>query len=70
MKLIRFCNLDNEKPGVQLKNGSRIDVSGFGEDFDENFFDTGGIERLGNWLKDKRENCPIIAENERLGVGY
>lgn len=52
MKLIRFGNLDNEKPGVQLKNKSRIDVSGFGEDFDENFFGTGGIERLGNWLKD------------------
>ena len=30
MKLIRFGKPDNEKPGVQLDNGQRIDVSGFG----------------------------------------
>lgn len=67
MKLIRFGKAGNEKPGVQLQNGSRIDVSGFGEDFDENFFGNEGIERLGDWLKNNGENCPEVAENERLG---
>ena len=67
MKLIRFGKIGNEKPGVQLENGSRIDVSGFGQDYDERFFGGDGIERLGDWLKNKGENCPVVAENERLG---
>ena len=37
MKLIRFGNLGQEKPGVALDNGQRLDVSGFGEDFNGNF---------------------------------
>lgn len=67
MKLIRFGKLGNEKPGVQLENGSRIDVSDFGQDYDENFFGGDGIERLGDWLKSNEKNCPVVAENERLG---
>ncbi len=67
MKLIRFGKAGNEKPGVQLENGSRIDVSGFGQDYDESFFGGDGIERLGVWLKNNAENCPAVIENERLG---
>ena len=67
MKLIRFGEVGNEKPGVQLENGSRIDVSGFGEDYDENFFGTDGIERLASWLEKNKGNCPVVSENERLG---
>ena len=37
MKLIRFGNNENEKPGVQLDNGQKIDVSAFGSDYDEFF---------------------------------
>ena len=46
MKLIRFGNVGHEKPGILQKNGKKIDVSAFGEDFDENFFGTEGVERL------------------------
>ncbi|MGB7395803.1 MAG: fumarylacetoacetate hydrolase family protein [Pricia sp.] len=67
MKLIRFGKAGNEKPGVQLQNGSRIDVSGFGQDYDENFFGNEGIKKLSDWLKDNEETCPEVAENERLG---
>ncbi|MRI01313.1 ureidoglycolate lyase [Kriegella sp. EG-1] len=67
MKLIRFGKVGDEKPGVQLENGTRIDVSAFGQDFDENFFGADGIERLEKWLQSNQDNCPIISEDERLG---
>ena len=67
MKLIRFGEVGNEKPGVQLPIGTKVDVSSFGEDYTEAFFGTNGIERLEEWLKINHENCNIISDNERLG---
>ena len=67
MKLIRFGNVGNEKPGILLKNGKKIDVSAFGEDFDENFFGTEGIERLHLWLINNKINCPTVRDETRLG---
>jgi 2-keto-4-pentenoate hydratase/2-oxohepta-3-ene-1,7-dioic acid hydratase in catechol pathway len=68
MKLIRFGAIGQEKPGVQLANGTRIDVSNFGEDYNENFFGTGGIERLSNWLSENEADCPVVGDDVRLGV--
>ena len=67
MKLIRFGNVGHEKPGILLKNGKKIDVSSFGEDFDENFFGTEGIERLHLWLVNNKINCPTVVDENRLG---
>ena len=51
MKLIRFGKIGEEKPGILLANKKKINVSGFGEDFNEEFFGTDGINRLALWLK-------------------
>tara|TARA_A200000113_G_C8866781_1_gene355115 strand:- start:701 stop:1555 length:855 start_codon:yes stop_codon:yes gene_type:complete len=67
MKLIRFGKLNYEKPGVQLDNNSRIDVSSFVNDYDEFFFENDGIEKLRDWLKKNQEKCPIIGKNIRIG---
>jgi len=67
MKLIRFGNVGHEKPGILLKNGKKIDVSAFGEDFDENFFGTEGIKRLHLWLVNNEINCPTVVDENRLG---
>jgi len=67
MKLIRFGEKGKEKPGIILENGKRIDVSKFGEDFDEHFFGSGGIKRLSNWLKRNIDESPIISNEKRLG---
>lgn len=67
MKLIRFGEKGKEKPGIILENGKRIDVSKFGEDFDEHFFGSGGIKRLANWLKRNIDESPIISNEKRLG---
>lgn len=67
MKLIRYGILGKEKPGVQLQDGTRIDILGFGEDFDENFFGTEGIERLQKWLDSNELYCKKIPNDVRLG---
>ncbi len=66
MKLFRFGEPTNEKTGVILSNGTQIDVSAFGEDYNENFFATNGIPRLANWLEANLETCPEVGQNIRL----
>lgn len=68
MKLIRFGRLGHEKPGVQLENGARIDVSGFGQDYDEAFFGGDGLERLRAWLRENQDQCPKVDDQERWGA--
>ncbi|WP_299547035.1 fumarylacetoacetate hydrolase family protein [Seonamhaeicola sp.] len=67
MKLIRFGTAGEEKPGVQLANGTKIDVSGFGSDYDEAFFGNEGIEKLVKWLETNQDACPKIDDDARLG---
>ena len=67
MKLIRFGVVGEEKPGVQLENGTKIDVSAFGTDYNEDFFGNRGIEKLRIWLDDNQANCPKIDDDVRLG---
>lgn len=68
MKLIRFGTPQNEKPGVQLQDGTRLDVSAFGSDYDETFFGTEGIEKLSQWLEQHKDSCPVVASTTRLGA--
>ncbi|WP_425234539.1 fumarylacetoacetate hydrolase family protein [Ulvibacterium sp.] len=68
MKLIRFGAIGNEKPGVQLENGNRLDVSGFGQDYDEQFFGGDGIVRLKDWLSKNMDSCPKVDSSIRLGA--
>jgi 2,4-diketo-3-deoxy-L-fuconate hydrolase len=67
MKLIRFGAFEQEKPGVQLEDGTRIDVSAFGADYNEDFFKSGGLENLKNWLAANQSTCPIVSNETRLG---
>lgn len=67
MKLVRFGVADQEKPGVLLDE-TILDVSAFGEDFDEKFYGTEGISRLSSWLSDNEGACPRISlAQTRLG---
>src|SRR6185295_1866134 len=68
MKLIRFGKSGQEKPGVVLPDGKRIDTSAFGEDYTEQFFTNDGIARLAAWLKTNQSTCPQVDPNERLGA--
>jgi len=67
MKLIRFGAINDEKPGVITTDGTRRDISAFGRDYDEAFFEGNGIQKLKHWLEKNLDNCPIIDKNIRLG---
>ncbi|MFS4454480.1 fumarylacetoacetate hydrolase family protein [Maribacter sp. 2304DJ31-5] len=67
MRLIRFGNQGEEKPGVELKDGQRFDVSAFGEDYNESFFQNDGLERLKVWVSENTQNMPLIKKETRLG---
>jgi len=67
MKLIRFGAINHEKPGVLLADGTKIDVSEFGQDYDEAFFGSNGTDKLQEWLGANKNSCPVVADNVRLG---
>lgn len=67
MKLIRFGAPGSEHPGVQLEDGSRIDASSFGADYDEHFFGGNGLARLREWVAGASARAPRVAANQRLG---
>lgn len=63
MKLIRFGEPGQEKPGVVL-DGKRYDASSITRDYDETFFADGGIAKLQASL-DKKPTLPEVAANVR-----
>jgi 2,4-diketo-3-deoxy-L-fuconate hydrolase len=67
MKLFRFGPVGSERPGVILADGTQIDVSGFGGDYDEAFFGGDGIDRLRAWLPANQGRCPKVGADVRLG---
>ena len=66
MKLIRFGEAGKEKTGVII-NKKKYDSSEFGEDYGEHFFETDGLTRLFDFIKDK--SLPEIDEGTRRTVG-
>jgi 2,4-diketo-3-deoxy-L-fuconate hydrolase len=67
MRLIRFGEMGKENPGILLGDGARLDVSGFGSDYDEEFFTRDGILHLGLWLMENGSSAPRIDPGQRLG---
>jgi 2-keto-4-pentenoate hydratase/2-oxohepta-3-ene-1,7-dioic acid hydratase in catechol pathway len=68
MKLIRKGQPGEELPGLILKDGREVETSGFGEDYDEVFFETDGLQRLQEWVKENESDLPIFPEDERYGA--
>jgi len=68
MKLIRFGKDGAESPGLQLSDGSRIDTSGFGMDWNEGFFgDPSNFVRLKKWVDSNAATAPKVGKDVRLG---
>lgn len=67
MKLIRFGEAGHEKPGIERQDGTRLDVSGYGKDYDEDFFGNDGISKLKDWLTNNGSDCPVLNTDVRLG---
>jgi len=67
MKLLRHGSPDSEKPGLQLADGTRVDASGFGQDWNEAFFaDPANLDRLRDWADANAGAAPAIEPGTRL----
>jgi 2,4-didehydro-3-deoxy-L-rhamnonate hydrolase len=66
MKLIRFGEAGNEKPGVII-NEKRYDVSSAVKDYNEDFFANNGISRLREFINKNHDHLTPVSDNERLG---
>jgi 2,4-diketo-3-deoxy-L-fuconate hydrolase len=78
MKLIRFGASGKEKPGI-VAGDNWLDVSDFGEDYNEQFWATKGPERLAAWIegnpdlvevdKNTRLGCPLVRPSKIICIG-
>jgi 2,4-didehydro-3-deoxy-L-rhamnonate hydrolase len=65
MKLIRWINGNKTAPGI-ISNEDYFDTSSFGEDYNEQFFETGGLNRLQKFIESNKNNLPKLSEDIRL----
>jgi 2-keto-4-pentenoate hydratase/2-oxohepta-3-ene-1,7-dioic acid hydratase in catechol pathway len=66
MKLIRFGEINKEKTGIIIED-EYYDTSAFGEDYNELFFETGGLSRLQKFIESNKEKLPKHSKDIRLG---
>jgi 2-keto-4-pentenoate hydratase/2-oxohepta-3-ene-1,7-dioic acid hydratase in catechol pathway len=69
MKLIRHGELNKEKTGVAI-DGKNYDTAAFGQDYNEAFFGSGGLEKLKVFVEKSLKNggsLPLVAQGVRLG---
>jgi 2,4-didehydro-3-deoxy-L-rhamnonate hydrolase len=69
MKLIRYRQQGIEMPGVVLEDG-RYDTSAFGEDYNEAFFASGGLDRLQQFLEQRKTDLKKLEDNVELAVPF
>ena len=67
MKLIRHGEEGRERPGVLLADGTRLDATAFGRDYDEAFFGDSGLDSLQEWVKNNSSAAPRVSPSARLG---
>jgi 2-keto-4-pentenoate hydratase/2-oxohepta-3-ene-1,7-dioic acid hydratase in catechol pathway len=66
MKLTRFRRGNETVPAVFSNENTLIDCSGFGQDWDETFFENGGLEKLADWLQQNNDLPTVAADSVSL----
>ncbi|TCJ19590.1 FAA hydrolase family protein [Flaviaesturariibacter flavus] len=69
MKLIRFYTDGGIRPGLQLGE-TYVDASSFGEDYDERFFESNGLERLRQFVEAQGDRLPRLDASVRLAAPF
>lgn len=67
MKLLRFGPAGQEKPGILLDDG-RKDCSAHFSDWDQTFFQSGGLEKLQALIDEKGATLPDVPASSRWGA--
>jgi 2,4-diketo-3-deoxy-L-fuconate hydrolase len=65
MKIFRFGPAGQEKPGVEI-NGKSYDISEFLYDYDQTFWESGGLDQLSQWIENIAY-LPEVDPSERIG---
>ncbi|HNR07129.1 MAG TPA: fumarylacetoacetate hydrolase family protein [Saprospiraceae bacterium] len=60
IQLFRYNSPEGAKPAVRTSEGAMLDVSGYTTDFNERFFEAGGIPGLVKWLEKNRKKCKPV----------
>jgi 2,4-diketo-3-deoxy-L-fuconate hydrolase len=66
MKLIRHGELNKEKTGIVLFD-KYYDTASFGEDYNEQFFGSGGLRRLHQFVEKSKDSLKELPAGVRLG---
>jgi 2,4-didehydro-3-deoxy-L-rhamnonate hydrolase len=66
MKLFRYGNPGEEKPGV-FASGHHYSVAEAFSDFNESFFETGGMQKLVSWFNDNVDGLTPLEDGFRFG---
>jgi len=67
MKLVRFGEFGQEKPGVLADDGTRRDCSAHFVDWNRDFFNSGGLEALEELIEASGPELPAVEEGVRWG---
>jgi len=65
MKLIRYTENGHIRTGVAI-DGKYYDTTAFGEDYNESFFHTYGLQRLSDYIKSTGNNLPEVSASVAL----
>lgn len=69
MKLIRFGQIGQEKPGVII-NENWYSVAEFIADYNESFFENNGLDKLKTIVDTKMDQLPLVDKSERLSSPF
>ncbi len=68
MYLIQIGDRGDERPGLQLADGDRVDASSVTAAYDEAFFENGGLDELAQWLARDGASAPRVTRDVRTGA--
>ncbi len=68
MKLFRFGAEGSEKPGVELSDGTKLDVSSLVKDFDADFFGSDGVATLRTRVEKEAAKLPKVTGSFRFAA--
>lgn len=66
MKIFRYGNSGQEKPGVLIRD-KKYDVSAFRQDYNEEFFSNGGLVQLRRFIETSSTDLKELPDSIRLG---
>lgn len=67
MKLFRYGEPGDERPGVILDDGRSVDAGVAVDDYDEIFFANGGLDQLREWFDQGASEAADVSDDVRLG---